>query len=158
MNNLQYWVKRKRYQIKNLIKYVPFIWKMYDFDVIYGIRLFQMYLEDLATRMESESAMTVSAKDRASRIRTAIKLIDNVYETEKYLMEYQNVIESLYGKNAFDLCFDDFNIQFEFEKWENSEEIYNKLKVELDKSVAKHNKAKKLLWDFIGKNIDSWWD
>lgn len=157
MDNIRYWFQRKREQIKRLVKYVPFIWNMYDFDRIYGIRLFKMYLEDVASYMESDSAKIVSSKDRASRVRTAIKLIDYVYDSEKYLLEYQDVMKSLYGETTLDIWIDENYIRFEYEKWENSEEIHNRLKVELDKCVAKHNKAQKLLWRFIGHNIDYWW-
>jgi hypothetical protein len=51
--------------------------------------------------MESDKAMTVDANVRAKRIRTAIKLLNKVYDDE-YGLEYMDTIEKLYGKTHYD--------------------------------------------------------
>lgn len=82
-----YWVKRKIRQIKRVIDFLPLIWNGFDFDYKYAIDLFQKQLERTATFLESDKAYTISAKTNAQKIRTALRLMDIVYD-EKYVDEF----------------------------------------------------------------------
>ena len=165
-----YWIKRKYRQIKRVIDFLPIIWKGFDFDYRYSIEVFRKQLERQAKHLESERANTLSAKTNAQKIRTAIRLMDKVYD-EEYGMEYMDTIEKLYGKTYFDFV----NLG-EVSK-RTGEELY-KMKLcnenavdeqhqkEIDEvrkqmmlhSIDKQNRAHKLLWDFIEHNIQRWWD
>ena len=63
-------------RVKRTYAFLPIIWRGYDFDYRYAIDLFSYQLERTADFMESDRAMTVDAKVRAKRIRTAIELLN----------------------------------------------------------------------------------
>ena len=77
-----YWFKRKYRQVKRVLDYLPIIWKGYDWDYRYAIDLFRHQLIRTEKYMSSPNAMTVSANSRARRIKTAIELLDKVYDEE----------------------------------------------------------------------------
>ena len=124
-----YWVKRKIRQIKRVIgrikrviDFLPLIWNGFDWDYLYAIQLFQKQLERTASFLESDKAYTLSAKTNAQKIRTAIRLMDIVYEerymeeffdsNSKDIEEYKRVIEK--QKRAHKLLWDfiEHNIQY----------------------------------------------
>ena len=82
-----YWVKRKIQQIKRVIDFLPLIWNGFDFDYSYSLDLFKKQLERTASFLESDKAYTLSAKTNAQKIRTALRLMDIVYD-EKYVDEF----------------------------------------------------------------------
>ena len=84
---MRYWFKRKYRQIKRTLDFLPLIWKGYDWDYSYAIQLFQKQLERTADFLESDKAMTLDAKMNAQKIRTALRLMDIVYD-EKYVDEF----------------------------------------------------------------------
>lgn len=164
-----YWFKRKYRQIQRVIDFLPLIWNGFDFDYQYSIDLFKKQLERTADFLESDRAYSMDAKHNASRIRTAIRLMDKVYD-EEYGCEYIDTIEKFYGKIHYDW------IELD-EKDKKGQpyyrmEIRNELAVdeqhqkEIDEvrhqmmllSRDKQKRAHKLLWDFIEHNIQHWWD
>ena len=164
-----YWVKRKIRQIKRVIDFFPLIWNGFDFDYRYALDLFKKQLEREAKLMESDRAMTLSAKTNAQKIRTAIRLMDKVYD-EEYASEYMTHIDELYGTTHYDFVESDKldkwgEPHYELKLWnENAvdEEHQNEIN-EIRKQMAIHskdkqNRAHKLLWDYIEHNIQNWWD
>ncbi len=81
--NISYFFKRKYRQIERVIDFLPIIWKGFDFDYRYSLELFQKQLERQAKFFESGKAYTSDAKNTASRIRTAIELIDKIQTIAK---------------------------------------------------------------------------
>jgi hypothetical protein len=153
-------------RVKRLIRYIPVIWNSYDFDYRYATELFRMKLEDIADFMESDRAMSVSAKEDAKRIRTAIKLMDKVYD-EVYNVEYQDKLKELYGEDVNDIEFVDYidddgkkyyRIKRKYEDWDNCDEIKEMETKLFKESQLKQNKAHRLLWKYIEHNIQRWWD
>jgi len=114
--------------------------------------------------MESDRANTVDADKRAMRIRTAIALMEKVYE-EDYACEYQDKLKELYGQNVLGFRFEptEYNndtsyLKWEFEYWDNVEEVklvHDKL---FKEAQQKQLKAERILWKFIEHNIRGWWD
>jgi hypothetical protein len=49
-------------------------------------------------------------------------------------------------------------LRWEYEKWDNSEEISEVQKKLFLESNEKQKRAHKLLWKFIEHNIRHWWD
>jgi len=164
-----YWFKRKYRQIQRVIDFLPIIWNGFDFDYRYSVELFKKQLERQAKFLESDRAMTLSAKHNASRIRTAIRLMDKVYD-EEYGMEYMEHIEKLYGKTYYDWLEleqkdENGDPYYEMIQWnelalssKHQEEIDEAKKEIMKLSHQKQQRAHKLLWDFIEWNIQSWWD
>ncbi len=164
IESIRYFFKRKYQQIKRVIDFLPVVWKGYDFDYIYSLELFKKSLERQAKLFESDKLNSDRSKQNASRIRTAIQLMDKVYN-EEYGSEYQDKLEQLYGENALDFWFEDTGegdgstfLRWEYEKWDNSEEIDEVRKKLFLESKEKQKRAHKLLWDFIEHNIQYWWD
>lgn len=86
-----YWIKRKYIQIKRTLSFLPIIWRGYDWDYEYAIELFKHQLKRTADFLESNNSYALSAKTNAQKIRTAIRLMDKVYDdyVEDYTYEKQ---------------------------------------------------------------------
>lgn len=168
---MKYFFKRKWQQIKRVIDFLPIIWKGYDFDYRYSIELFQHQLKRQAEFLESDDAKTVESINNAKRIRTAITLMQKVYD-EDYGMEYLDKIEQLYGKTRYDFIPTD-NVKEDgvgtytlkiLKRNENA--VDDNHQKEIDEvsrqmmllSREKQEKAHRILWEFISHNIRSWWD
>ena len=129
IQDIIYFFKRKYQQIQRVIDFLPMVWNGFDFDYRYSLEFFKKSLERQAKFLESDRACTLEAKQNASRIRTAIRLIDKVYDDE-YEMEWIDKIEKQFGKEALDWEFEDTGdgtgssfITNKYEKWDNAEEI-----------------------------------
>ena len=159
-----YRIRRKYQQIKRVIDFLPIIWNGFDFDYMYSIELFKKQLERQAELFESDKLNSDRSKQNASRIRTAISLMDKVYNGD-YELEWMGTIRKKYGNDVFNWEFVDTGrgdgtsfIKSKYEYWDNVDEI-DLLKGELMlKSRQKQKKAEQLLWKFIGHNIRYWWD
>jgi len=81
------WFKRKIRQIQRVIDFLPMIWRGNDWDYFYSLELFQKQLERTATYLESDKAVTETAKIHAQKIRTALRLMDIVYD-DTYITEF----------------------------------------------------------------------
>jgi hypothetical protein len=82
-----WWFKRKIRQIQRVIDFLPMIWSGNDWDYLYSLDLFQKQLERTATYLESDMAVTQNAKIHAQKIRTALRLMDIVYD-DTYITEF----------------------------------------------------------------------
>jgi len=170
---MKHFIKRKIWQIKNVFRWLPIIWKQYDFDYNYSLEVFKFQLQKQAEFLESDRAVTLCAKDKAKRIRTVIKLMDKVYDDE-YGMEYQDTLKEMYGEDVLEVSFVEtgdttfndfsgkteklFSMRYKYETWDNVDEI-KKVKEQLIKeSHDKQMRAHKILWSLIEKDIRDWWD
>lgn len=153
--------------IKRIIEFTPIIWKTYDWDYHYAIDLFAFQLERIAKSLESPNSLGVDSKQRAMRIRTALKLMKKVYDDE-YGMEYFDIMEKKYGKYHMDFVktdidSDTYQIVTRYgEVDQYTEEEYSKIKEEENKlfneSQKKQEKAEDVLWKLIRHNLRWWWD
>ena len=157
-------VKRFFRRVKRVMDFLPMIWKGYDYDYRYAIELFQYQLERTADFMESDRVLTVDANIRARRIRTAVELLQKVYD-EEYGCEYQDKLKEMYGENVLDWSFEDTGdgdgssyLRYRYEMWDNAEEIQRMMNKLFLESQAKQERAEKLVWKFISHNIRYWWD
>jgi hypothetical protein len=158
-NNITWFFRR----LKRVRDFLPYIWRGYDFDYHYSIGLFVYQLERQAKFLESDRAYTMDSLHHASRIRTAIKLLNKVYEDE-YDMEWMDKLEEIYGPKVLDWHFipiagtDNVTMMHEYEWWDNKDEV-EKTKEKLAKeSREKQKRAEELVWKFIAHNIRYWWD
>lgn len=144
MKKIMWRINRFFWRIKNLIKWFPIIWNLFDWDYVYALEVFKFQLKNLADFLDSDKAYTEKARYNAQRIRTVIRLMDKVYN-EEYGMEYMGVLDEKYGfKRGFS---------------DNVSDEYNKdMKKLMQESNAKQEKAHKLLWKLIEKDIRGWWD
>jgi hypothetical protein len=164
IKDIKHFFKRKYRQIQRIVDYLPIIWKGYDFDYSYSVDLFKKSLERQAKLFESDKLNSDRSKQNASRIRTAIQLMDKVYN-EDYSMEWIDTIEAKYGSDVLDWESEDTSdgtsssfITQKYEKWNNAEEIKTVKTALIKKSIKKQKRAHKILWDFVEHNIQFWWD
>jgi len=157
-------VKRFFRRVKRVMDFLPMIWKGYDYDYRYAIELFQYQLERTADFMESDRVLTVDADIRARRIRTAVELLQKVYD-EEYGCEYQDKLKEMYGENVLDWSFEDTGdgdgssyLRYRYEMWDNAEEVQRMMNKLFLESQAKQKRAEELVWKFISHNIRYWWD
>ena len=151
-------------RVKRVIDFLPMIWQGRDYDYRYAVELFQYQLKRTADFMESDKALTIDADVRAKRIRTAVELLEKVYE-EEYGCEYQDKMKELYGEDVLKWGFEDTGdgdgssyLRYEFEKWDNAEEVQKMMNKLFLESQDKQDRAHKLVWKFIEHNIRQWWD
>ena len=169
MRKIKYWFRRKWSQIKRVIDFLPLIWKGYDWDYSYAIEVFQHQLKRMADHIGSDKAWGVEHKRTASRIRTAIELMDKVYD-EEYAMEHMDMIDKLYGRTKYDFVESDEKDEngYPYFEWIKTNELAvdEEHQKEIDEvrqqmfilGQEKQKRAHKLLWDFIEHNIQRWWD
>lgn len=164
-----YWFKRKWRQIKKTLDFIPLIWNSYDFDYKYSIDLFKKHLEYQALEMESDRSRLEYAKVNAQKIRTAIRLMDKVYD-EEYAHQYMDTIDKLYGTTHYDFVeVKSYNHKgeplYRIKHWnegardeEHQKEIDEIRTQMMKEGREKQRRAHKLLWDYIEHNIQRWWD
>jgi len=161
------WIKRKYEQVKRVIAFLPIIWSGYDWDYSYAIKLFKYQLSRTANELDRDNAVSEDSNVRAHKIRTAIKLMDKVYD-EEYACEYQDHIEALYGKTSYDFieiaeqglsgrsCYE-LKTTNEFAVDEKHQQEIDELRHQLLLlSVEKQKKAHRILWSYIEHNIQRW--
>jgi len=161
-----YWIRRKYRQIKNLIKWAPIIWRLYNYDWQSSLEVFTFQLKNIAEFLESDKAYSLSAKDDAKRIRTILKLYEKTFGDEDYSLEYFEQLEAIYGKDVLKFHFvpakdmgEGFNeLVFEYDFWNNAEEVDKKHEELRKKAQAKQEKAERLFWEIIKRNIKNFWD
>ena len=148
-------------KLKRLTAFIPVIWKSEDYDYRYALDIFKFQLLRLADYIESQDRY-VGNKNDVARIRTVCRLMDKVYD-EEYAMQYQDILEAMYGDNVLNFNFEEnekgnYNMTYEYEKWDNAKEI-DQIKSELfQMSREKQERAHRLLWQLIEKDIRKWWD
>jgi len=156
-----YWFRRKWYQIKRVVDFLPIIWKGFDFDYRYALDLFKHQLERQARFMESDKAHTLEAKQTAREIRKFLCLFEKVYK-EEYATEYIDKMEELYGKWHMD--FEPIEVDgvtmYEAKDWyEREDGTTEETKTRLMKeSRDKQEKAHRILWEYFAHKVRGWWD
>ena len=154
-----YWIKRKVFQIKNLIKWFPIIWNQYDFDYRFALDVFSFQLEKIANFLDSDEAYSTSAKSSASSIRRFLKLYKYTNDEEFVSKAYED-FEKSYGKIVWiftpykdDPKLNEVNINGYTE--EQLKDIHNQM---IKKGYEKQKKAEALIWKLITNHIKYWWD
>ena len=162
-------MKRFIRRVRRVLDFLPIIWNSYEFDYRYSIDIFKKSLERQADYLESTKSHTVSASHNASRIRTAIRLMDNVYD-DYYSTEYFDELHEMYGKSFFNFVPTDnvdengdpyytLEVTYENARDDDHNKEINEISREMMlKSNDKQKRAHKLLWDFVEHNIQHWWD
>ena len=167
-NSITYWFRRKYRQIKNVINWIPVVWNQFDFDYRYSLDVFKHQLMKQAKYMDSDNAIGVNSKYDAEKIRMICRLMDKVYKDE-YACEYLDRIKQTYGEDAYDWIFEDISdkpgyksMHWKYEVDEKYSELRNEIKSNNDKwfkeSLAKQERAHKLLYTLLEFYIRRWWD
>lgn len=159
-----YKIKQFFINIKRVLDFLPLIWRHRDYDYRHSINLFRHSLQRQADFFESDRAYSADAKQYASRIRTAIRLMDKVYD-EDYGPAYIDLIEGLYGKTHFNFIkiegtdYYSIEIRNELAVDDKHQEEINQIRREMMLYCRdKQERAHRILWQFVERNIRNWWD
>ena len=148
---------------RRVIDFLPIVWNGHDYDYVYSVELFKYQLQR-QERVFRQNSWRQDAPQVASRIRTAIELIDKVYG-DVYVNEIYDNFERLYGPSSFHFE-ESANGYGEYigTKWakavdeKNNETINQLLSQMLAHAYAKQERAHDILWRFIAHNFRTWWD
>ena len=162
--------------VKNLIRWFPIIWKDRDWDDHYIWEILKFKLKNQAKYI-GDNDRYVGAKRDAEKIMLCVRLIDKLQE-EYYTMEYQdyreadfNFIPSSSNPEYFelDIVEKSENLDDYFKKYPriykmvmNTDKMPfkrdTKAGIALNIAQINHDRARKLLFKILEKNIERWWD
>ena len=157
--------------VKNLIRWFPVIWKDRDWDDHF---IWQLMIQKLKFQSKyiGERDYHTRAKRDAEIMMTCVRLMERVKE-EYYGMEYMDYQDSDY--NFIDSDTPGYKELDIVENWEKYDEYFAKYPL-IHKKVLKkypdedkkyiamkvafenHDRARKLLFKLMERNIECWWD
>lgn len=178
---LLYWKFEYRYYprnfvrgVKNLIKWGPIIWKDRDWDDSF---LFEIIKFKISNMSESHGkTMTYVGSQRNVEIMdTIVRLIDK-FQTEHYQHEFLDYIDDEYsfvqieGTDSFEMKtvnlrndLDQYFAKYPLlKKRATNHPFYQKNPSDnsLGMSMGKvqHNRAKRLIFELLNRNVEKWWE
>jgi len=170
-NNITYPFRDFYRRVKNVLRWLPTIWKDRDWDNSYITEILIKKLEFTRDFYLSDKAYSAEADKVANEIQEAIDHLHMTRDSwEFYEDSAMEQLEQKWGKTTFDFVpykYDEYGnillyeMESEIEKvnTEEEEEQYRKeFKETLDKARKQYMKDKIKAYKFIAKNIDKWWD
>ncbi len=171
LNNITYPFRDFYRRVKNVLRWLPTIWKDRDWDDSYITEILIKKLEFTRDFYLSDKAYSAEAEKIAEEIKEAI---DRLHMTRDSWEFYEDLameqLEQKWGKTAFSFepyKYDENGNVLSYEmksKTENvidaeDEEQYRKeFRETLDTARKQYMKDKIKAYKFIAKNIDKWWD
>jgi len=171
LNNITYPFRDFYRRVKNVLRWLPTIWKDRDWDNSYITEILIKKLELTRDFYLSDKAHSIEVKKIANEIQEAIDRLHMTQDSwEFYEAPAMEELEQKWGLTAFSFEpyeYDEngevltYEIKSKTEKvnTEEEEEQYSKEFREASKIAHKqYMKDKKDAYKFIAKNIDKWWD
>lgn len=154
-------IKDLYYDIKNfilnIIKWAPTLWHIRDWDAAYTYLVIQTHLKNVKRCIQKyghHSDQTECILTLSYAIEYAQKLIDDMYEIE----EIQKV-EKIYGELTYTKEKDPNNKNYTILKYDEISEENRNARTEAYKiAKEKREKDKAILFNYLTKYIDTWWD
>jgi hypothetical protein len=154
--------------IKNIIKWIPIIYKDRDWDYYYILETLKFKLSNQSKHTLNKSRHVNATKD--SRIMDlCIKLISKIQD-EYYLSEWLDyeVVEHKYQKVEDNSSLFRLKTEIISENFGDYFKKYSRIYKSIDDKECKvaaaikistinHNRAKKLLFKILENNIENWW-
>lgn len=154
-------MKKLFLKIKRVIEFLPIIWKGYDFDYEFALNLFTYQLQRTADLLSSRDDAFEDDKYTADRIRLVLRLLDYGYGN-RGCAQLNEKYQFMYGKYEF--LFSDSDKPTLFSgRWkyaineQHSAEIDAAYQKDLYKMKLREDRAKRLAWQIINKDIEKWW-
>jgi len=167
LNNITYPFRDFYRRIKNVLRWLPIIWKDRDWDDSYITEILIKKLEFTRDFYLSGKAYSAEADKVADEIKEAI---DRLHMTRDSWEFYEDLaieqLEQKWGKTTFEFVpledrpgLTEMKSKTEKVSTEEEEEQYRKeFRKTLDAARKQYMKDKKDAYKFIAKNIDKWWD
>jgi len=171
---------------RNLIRWLPVIWKDRDWDDHFIFEILKFKLKNQSKYIGEKNRHTRAFLD-SKRMLLCTRLIEKV-SSEYYLGEYMDYHNSEYNwipvkentdlhKLEIDLVSEEFDKyfskypsvykkvteneihqKFKLKKYEDESEGNMKERIAINIGVYNHNRARKLLFNIMEENIEGWWD
>jgi hypothetical protein len=171
LNNITYPFRDFYRRVKNVLRWLPTIWKDRDWDNSYITEILIKKLEFTRDFYLSDKAYSSEAEKVANEIQEAIDRLHMTRDSwEFYEDPAMEQLQQKWGKTAFsfepyegdengEVLTYEMKSKTEKVNTEEEEEQYNKeFKKTLDEARKQYMKDKKDAYKFIAKNIDKWWD
>jgi len=167
LNNIIYPFRDFYRRVKNVLRWLPIIWKDRDWDDSYITEILIKKLEFTRDFYLSGKAYSAEAEKVADEIKEAI---DRLHMTRDSWEFYEDLameqLEQKWGKTTFEFIpledrpgLTEMKSKTEKVSTDEEEEQYRKeFRETLDKARKQYMKDKIKAYKFIAKNIDKWWD
>ena len=160
-----YRIKRFFRKCRNVIRWIPTIWKDEDWDQTYIYDMLLLKLERQRDFFLSDRAYAANAKETANQIQTAIELLHMTRDSWEF---YEcPVLEELdakwgkgvlrtepYGNDSYQLHIDIDGVKTDADKAQYNEEF----KKGMEQARKEYQKDKRTAFKYIADHIDYWWD
>ena len=176
-----FWKQEYRYYprnfvrgVRNLIKWGPVIWKDRDWDDTF---LFEIIKFKISKMAESHGKIFphMGSERNVEIMKTVVRLIDK-FQSEEYLHEYFTYVDDEYtfvkieGTDYFEVktknLRDDLDEYFAKYPLLKNRAVNHKIYKENPSSArlamamgfVQHERAKRLIFELLNRNIDKWWE
>ena len=180
-NNIGWKIRDIYRSIRSVIRWFPVIWNERDWDDWYIYKILQTKLK-FQSKYISDRDIHTRAKRDAEVMNTCVRLIDKLME-DFYDMEYLDYHESTFSfvdsdkpdykrleitdtNENFDEFFKKYPLVYKkvlkdgdkniFSLYEDG--VLSKKRIAMNISQINHDRARKLLFNVMGDNINRWWD
>ena len=160
--------------VRNLIKWGPVIWKDRDWDDTF---LFEIIKFKISKMAESHGkVLPYQGFERNIEImNTIVRLIDK-FQSEHYLHEYFSYVDDEYtfekieGSNDYEMKIKNLRDDLDqyltkyplLKKRAVNHEIYkgqpSSTRLAMAMGFVQHERAKRLIFELLNRNVDKWWD
>ncbi len=151
--------------VKNIIKWIPIVWKDRDWDHAYIMYALRFKIKNTADYIEKHKRYENWQRD-VERMRLCIRLFDAL-EEDIYELEYQKYYETR-GYVDHDDFYQQEILRDDLDTYLDKYPNYYRRLPDKDKERkiwaalmighARHNRASNLLFELIKRNIYYWWD
>ena len=180
-NNIGWKIRDIYRSIRSVIRWFPVIWNDRDWDDWYIYKILQTKLK-FQSKYIGDRDIHTRAKRDAEVMNTCVRLIDKLME-DFYDMEYLDYLESTFSfvdsdkpdykrleitdtSENFDEFFKKYPLVYKkvlkdgdkniFSLYEDG--VLSKKRIAMNISQINHDRARKLLFNVMGDNINRWWD
>ena len=160
-----YRIKRFFRKCRNVIRWIPTIWKDEDWDQTYIYDMLLLKLERQRDFFLSDRAYASNAKETANQIQTAIDLLHMTRDPwEFYECPVLEELDAKWGKGVLrtEPCGDDnyqLHIDIDGVKTEADKAQYNEeFKKGMERARKEYQKDKRTAFKYVADHIDYWWD
>ena len=143
-------------RFKNLLRWLPIIWKDEDWDHTYIYNILKFKLQNQADYLEERNHF-VGVEREVEKMRTCIKLLERLKE-DYYGDLYHKKSDEKYGKTNFRFEPVEDRPGLTTLETDDSEEVSKGRMEFYMEGAKKHEQARRILFTLLDRNIEKWWD
>jgi hypothetical protein len=160
--------------IKNLIKWGPIIWKDRDWDDSFLFEIIKFKILNMS-ESHGKTMPYVGSQRNVEIMNTIVRLIDK-FQTEHYLDEYFDYVdekiwfEKIGGSDSFEMKsettrddLDEYFMKYPLLKNRATNHSYYRknpsaFSLGISMGVVQHERAKRLIFELLNRNVEKWWE